>query len=154
MIIFFSQLNKLQNKPITSFFLVFKMSIPISTATSEELLKLIGNPVEIDIAPISGNKSDTSVTGNIIAVDPETRSMILLQFQKGNSSHLIYIPGTSIQEVYDLVDGPFDDDNLQYVKNTPELKEMIEKQFRQQKEEEKFDDDEIEQRFESFEHFF
>uniref|UniRef100_A0AC34RE94 AD domain-containing protein n=1 Tax=Panagrolaimus sp. JU765 TaxID=591449 RepID=A0AC34RE94_9BILA len=122
------------------------MSIAIDTATSEELLNLIGNPVEIDIAPMSGKKSDTSVTGNVLSIDPETRSMVLVQFQKGNTSHLVYVPGTSIQEVYDLAEGPFDDDNLLYVKNTPELREMIAKQFRQQKTETMVEVDEIEQR--------
>uniref|UniRef100_A0A914Q1Q2 Uncharacterized protein n=1 Tax=Panagrolaimus davidi TaxID=227884 RepID=A0A914Q1Q2_9BILA len=76
--------------------------------TAKEMLEAIGKPVEIDIFPLNKkSKTDTSISGNIIAVDPDTRSIGLLQFRHGEPFHVVYIPGTSIKEIHDLNDGPF-----------------------------------------------
>uniref|UniRef100_A0AC34F437 AD domain-containing protein n=1 Tax=Panagrolaimus sp. ES5 TaxID=591445 RepID=A0AC34F437_9BILA len=97
--------------------------------TAIEMLEAIGKPVEIDILPLNKkSKSDTSISGNIVAIDPESRSVGLLQFHEGKSSHVVYIPGASIKEMHDLNDGPFGND-MNYREKTPELMKFIENTF-------------------------
>ena len=122
------------------------MSINIHEASSVELLGFIGRPVEIDITPLLGRKSDTSVTGNIVTIDPESRSICLIQFYHGRPSHSIYVPGTSVLEVHDLTEGPFDDVNLNYVKNSPTLIELIDSKYRKTIQKKSYSEEEIEQR--------
>uniref|UniRef100_A0A7E4URP4 Structural protein n=1 Tax=Panagrellus redivivus TaxID=6233 RepID=A0A7E4URP4_PANRE len=102
----------------------------MSFETSVDKLKAIGKPVEIDIKPINSRKSsDTSVSGNIVAFDPETDSVGLVQFDtSGKPAHLVYIPGTSIQEIHDLSDGPFDP-KFNYVAYSDEIKTLCDTVF-------------------------
>uniref|UniRef100_A0AC35F9J2 AD domain-containing protein n=1 Tax=Panagrolaimus sp. PS1159 TaxID=55785 RepID=A0AC35F9J2_9BILA len=102
--------------------------------TAKEMLEAIGKPVEIDIFPLNKkSKTDTSISGNIIAVDPDTRSIGLLQFRYGEPFHVVYIPGTSIKEIHDLNDGPFGA-IMKYRRRTPQLLKFIEEKFVKQTE--------------------
>ncbi|KAE9552792.1 hypothetical protein FO519_004009 [Halicephalobus sp. NKZ332] len=123
-----------------------QMSLNLDETSPKKLLDFIGRPVEIDVAPLTGKKSDTSVTGNIVTIDPESKSVCLVQFYHGIPSHSIYVPGTSVLEVHDLTEGPFDDVNLNYVKNTPELMMMINEKFRKKVEKKNYSEEEIERR--------
>uniref|UniRef100_A0A914YJ09 AD domain-containing protein n=1 Tax=Panagrolaimus superbus TaxID=310955 RepID=A0A914YJ09_9BILA len=111
-----------------------------------EMLEAIGKPVEIDILPLNKkSKSDSSISGNIVAIDPDSRSVGLLQFHGGKSSHVVYIPGASIKEIHDLNDGPFGD-NMNYREKTSGLIKFIEKTFVKTEHAENLDETEITER--------
>lgn len=74
----------------------------LHTQSGDDLYGYLGVPVKLEL-----NVNEQPICGNIYTIDPETHSVVLMQFENTSSekpNKLIWIPGSTIKLMHELND--------------------------------------------------
>lgn len=74
----------------------------LNKLSGDDLYGYLGVPVKLEL-----NVNDQPICGNVYTIDPETHSIVLMQFQKSDAEKpdkLVWVPGSTIKLMHELND--------------------------------------------------